>query len=154
MEQRRLVRSEKNPLYMLISLVSSMNYAEKDLDERLSMLPDGRERMKELTTKINDLMLEVIDTVPQHQGQALVGTLKDYEIRIVPKLTPINHRQVIEKEDLRTLIDCAQEAKCMICTFDGKECRNCQLEKVMEKYIPLDNYEASLCPYNMATWEN
>ena len=154
MEQKRLIRSEKNPLYMLISLVSSMNYAKEDLADRLTMVQNGNERMCELTKQINDLMLEVIDTIPSHQGKSLVGTLKDYEIRVVPKLTPVNHRSVLDKEDLRTLIDCSQEAKCISCVLNGDECRNCPLEKVLEKYVPLDTYESHLCPYNMATWEN
>jgi hypothetical protein len=38
--------------------------------------------------------------------------------------------------------------------MDSNECRNCPLEKVLEKVVPLDRYDSVLCPYNMAPWEN
>ena len=154
MEKKRLVRSEKLPLYMIISIVSSLNYAEEDLKERLNDVRNGNERLHRLNKSLNDLMLEIVDTIPQNQGKTLVGALKDYEVRIVPKATPITNRIVLEKEELRLLVDYAQEAKCMSCIMDSIECRKCKLENLMETLFPMDRYDTTLCPYNMATWEN
>lgn len=153
-EKKRLYRSEKIPMLFLMNAVSAMYYAKDDLKDRLASIPDGMARMDAMLENANKLLDDVLETVPTHQQINLLRTGKEYEMRIVPKATQPNISMVLEKEDVRELVDGAQEAKCTACVLNSVECRNCKLAKVLEKVVPLDRYNSTLCPYNMAQWEN
>lgn len=150
----RLYRSEKVAMLMLMSTVSSMTYAQDDLKQRLETMPDGAERMKNLLDTAMKFLEDVRETIPDHQRMNLVRTATEYEIRMVPKLSPKKACVVVEKEDLRVLVDGAQEARCTACVLDGKESRGCRLAQALENVLPMEEYDGVMCAYNMAPWEN
>lgn len=153
-EKQRLYRSEKVPMMMLMGMVSSMTYMQEDLKDRLEMVADGPERMKQVLKDASALLQDVRETIPDNQRGNLARTALEYEIRMVPKLTPRRNNIVVEKEDLRVLVEGAQEARCTACVLDGKESRGCRLERALENVIPVNGYDGELCSYNMAPWEN
>lgn len=128
--------------------------SQKDLSERLDMIPNGRERMIQAAAYVDVLLNDLRVTVPENQRIGIHNTAMDYEVRLTPKLTPAETNVVMTKEEFRSLVDFARE-HCANCVEDDEECTDCELYKVLTSVLPLDGYDDSnLCPYNLARWGN
>ena len=100
------------------------------------------------------LLTEIRMTIPERQRHNINNISKDMEMRMVPKATPSKITVLLPKEDFRALVDAAQE-KCVLCTDDSEECKKCKLYQLLTSILPMERYDSrSLCPYNMAGWEN
>lgn len=149
-----MTRREKMTLTFLANTTSALLDAKSDLKERLSRIENGQERMDRLADECMDLLTEVRMTVPEKQRMSMVNTYKDYEMRLVPKMTPTKTNVVLQKEDMRTLVDAAQ-TKCADCTETFEESSKCKLCQLLKVILPMDSYEGTfLCPYNGREWEN
>lgn len=153
MAEERLRRAEKEAMMYIMNTTSQLAYAKDDLKERLTLIPDGPERMQKTLDFASSLLDDLIHTVPANQCVSLKNATMDYQVRIVPKAMPATESIVISKANAKVLIDSAQEWKCSSCVLDGKECRKCKLEQVLEWVTPLTSYSETLCPYNLAGWE-
>ena len=149
-----MTRNEKISLMFLMNTVSALQEAKKDLAARLTQIEHGEERMAALAKESMDLLTEIRQTVPERQRNSLANTATDYEMRLLPKMTPRKTSVVVEKEDFRQLVDAAQ-TQCRECTEDNEACRQCKLYQLLTVVLPLDRYDGTfLCPYNMAEWSN
>ena len=153
MAEERLRRAEKEAMMYIMNTTSQLAYAKDDLKERLGMIPDGAERLQKILDGISSLLDDLIQTIPVNQCVSLKNATSDYQVRVVPKAMPKTESIVISKANAKVLIDSAQEGKCISCVLDGKECRTCELEQVLEWVTPLTAYSETLCPYNLAGWE-
>lgn len=153
MAEVRLRRGEREAMLYLMNIVSSIAWAKDDLKERLTLIPDGTERLDAALEHFTKLLDDLIWTVPVHQCVSLKHTAEDYQLRSVPKSMPNPANVLLTRDNVKVLIDCAQEGKCVACVLNGKECRRCELEKALECITPMTDYKGELCPYNMATWE-
>ena len=149
-----LTRDEKVSMTFLTTTVSALAEAKDDLKDRLSKIEGGTELMDRLVADSGKLLTEVRRTIPEKQRVSMANTAKDFEIRLVPKLTPTRTTVVCQKEDFRKLVDAAQ-IKCRECVEDCDGCKRCDLYQLLTVVLPLDCYEGTmLCPYNMAEWGN
>lgn len=153
MDEKRLRYGERETMIYLMNLVSSMAYAKDDIKERLTMIPEGSERMQKTLDMFSELLSDLLLTIPVNQCIGLKHTSEDYSLRAVPKITPKPTNVLMTRDEAKTLIDCAREGRCSSCVMDGNECRKCKLEQAFESITPLKDYGMALCPYNLAEWE-
>ena len=83
-----LTRDEKVSMTFLTTTVSALAEAKDDLKDRLSKIEGGTELMERLVADSGKLLTEVRRTIPEKQRVSMANTAKDFEIRLVPKLTP------------------------------------------------------------------
>ena len=153
MAEERLRRAEKEAMMYIMNTTSQLAYAKDDLKERLCIVTDGAERLETVLDGISSLLNDLLYTIPVNQCVSLKNATSDYQVRVVPKSMPMTESIVITKANAKVLIDSAQEGKCISCVLDGKECRKCELKQVLEWVTPLTAYSETLCPYNLAGWE-
>ena len=149
----RATRDEMACIRIVLIASSELNYAREDLKQRLSIVPDGNERMNRLADEMTELFKDILGTISDKQRRTLRNSANDYEMRLVPKMTPGFSGLSFTKDDVKTLVSAARE-KCKFCTLAGREIHDCDLYGILETYIPLDNYgnEEIVCPYNYQEW--
>ena len=149
-----VTRPEKLSILFLMNTVSSMMDSREELRDRVSRIDGGPEMMDTMCTVSEKLLTEIRRTIPEKQRHSINNISKDMEMRMVPKATPKTTMVLMHKEEFRELVDAAQE-KCVLCTLDSEDCNQCKLYQLLKTVLPMDRYESgSLCPYNMAGWEN
>jgi hypothetical protein len=150
----RLNRAEFEAVRCLLGAVSYTAHANDDLQKRLECIPYGRQRMSMVLGGLKAIADDLVGTVPRGQCKQMRNTMNDMEMRMVPKLSRMSQNVILEKDNAKALIDTAME-KCRGCVEDEKSCRNCGLYKVLESFLPLDDYEnGMLCPYSMSEWKD
>ena len=149
-----LTRKEKKDLLYLTNLAGSLCDTMDDFHDRLEMVENGNERMKEIADKAVQLLTDIRTTIPVRQRNSLNNTAHDYQFRLVPKFTPSSNSIVLAKEDFRALVDAAQ-CQCRECVEDSEGAKRCKLYQILTSTVPLEKYpEMGLCPYNLSEWEN
>ena len=150
---RRLVRNEMTAVRMLLAGLSTVGYAKDDLQAVLALIPNGKRRLMLLMGQYTSLTNDIIGVISKAQCRQIYGTMKDYEMRLLPKATPSSRSVIMTKEEGMELIDCARW-KCHSCVEDGTSCRKCKLYSLLEATSPPDDYgDGLLCPYALAEWE-
>ena len=150
----RLMRNEKMSMLHLMYAVTILEDLQIEINDRLRMVPDGRNRLAEIAQAADRLLYEVRITVPENQRSSIQNTAMDYEMRLTPKATPSEQSVLMTKEEFRELVDSAR-AKCKECTLDDQECEKCNLYRLLTSVLPMDDYhDRLLCPYNLGEWAN
>ena len=149
----RLRRSEMMAVRMLLAALSSAAYAKEDLQDRLACVPDGKARFRLALGGLRTVCDDIVGTISRNQCKQIKGTMTDFEMRLLPKLTPLSTNIIMTKEQGKELLDCARW-KCHDCVEDGEACRQCKLYQLLEATTPLEDYGNGLiCPYSLAEWE-
>ena len=149
----RLNRIEMQAVRMLLAGLSVAAYAEKDLADRLGCVPYGNQRMKMSVGGLRSVVNDLIGTISRSQCRQIYGTMRDFEMRLLPKLTPGSTCIIMTKDEGKELLDCARW-QCHSCVKDGEEARKCRLYKLLEATTPMDDYgDGLVCPYALAEWE-
>ena len=150
----RMNRHEFEAVRSLLGAVSYIANASDDLQKRLEYIPSGKQRMAMAKGAVAAIANDLIGTMTVSQCRQMKNVMSDMEMRIVPKLSPGSKNIVMTSDAAKTLVDSAR-AKCAICAASGDEIRQCELYKVLEGVIPLENYgDGLLCPYVLAEWED
>ena len=150
----RLNRIEMQSVRMLLAALSVAAYAEKDLEKRLECVPAGNQRMRMAVGSLRSVVNDLIGTISRSQCKQIYGTMKDFEMRLLPKAMPGSTSVVMTKEQGKDLLDCARW-KCHACVEDGEACRQCKLYQLLEATTPMDDYgDGMICPYALAEWED
>ena len=149
----RLKRSEMTAVRMLLAGLSTAGYAREDLQERLKAVPDGNGRLRRSLGLMKAVADDLVGTISKAQCRQIYGTMKDFEMRLVPKLTPMSQNVIMTAEEAKELLECARW-KCRDCIEDGDSCRKCKLYKLLEATTPMEDYGTGMiCPYSAAKWE-
>lgn len=150
----RLRRNEKMAMLCLMYAATILDDLQKEIPERLQMIRQGTDRLHILSSGLDELLNDLRVTVPENRRIGIQNTAMDYEVRLTPKLTPMETSVVMTKEEFRNLVDFARE-HCTSCVEDDEECASCELYKVLTSTLPLDDYhDTNLCPYNLGQWGN
>ena len=152
-EKPRLTRTETHCVQWLMNAMSSFRYAADDLKDRLTLVPDGPGRIRELNEFSSALLTDIADTIPDKQRRHLINLAQDMEVRLVPRMMPKNVTVVLSKEEATELVDAAQE-KCKHCAEFAEESEKCRLRQILEIVVPLKDYGGLICPYSKAEWED
>lgn len=153
MEEKRLTRYERTALVMLICAETIVKDAVKDLHRRMEAKDGWDENAETACGCLKSMVNSVLGTLNEDQMMHLKKTAYDYEIRLKPKLSPMDTNMVLDKETLKTLIDAAQE-QCTACVMDAEECRECKLQRILSMLCPMPHWDTVSCPYALAEWEN
>lgn len=149
----RLKRGEMDAVRMLLAALSTAAYAQKDLTGRLECVPAGNRRMRMAVGSLRSVVNDLIGTISRSQCKQIYGTMRDFEMRLLPKLTPGTTNIIMTKDQGKDLLECARW-KCHDCVEDGEACRQCKLYKLLEATTPMDSYgDGLICPYALAKWE-
>ena len=150
----RLTRNEKVSMIVLAYACTILEDLQKEIPDRLNMIPDGLNRVKEISDRANGVLDELRLTIPMNQRMNLSNTAQDYEFRLAPKATPQTTTVIMTKDEFRDLVDYAR-IRCRECTDDDDECGKCGLYQLLTEVLPLEDYhDTNLCPYNMGEWAN
>ena len=150
----RLNRGEYEAVRCLLGAVNYAAHANEDLQKRLTIIPGGQQRMTDALHELRNITDDVIGTIPVGQCRQLRNTMKDMDIRMVPKLSPMSRNVILEKDTAKELIDIAME-RCHGCVEGAEDGRKCALYRVLEGFLPLDNFDnGMLCPYSMSEWKD
>lgn len=151
----RMTRSGVEGVRLMLGALSYLAHARDDLSRgELERIPYGKQRMNMLIGGLRAIADDLIGTMTRQQCMQNRNTMKDMEIRIVPKCTPMGTSVVMEAELARDLTD-KSRAACRECTKDGTQCRSCRLYQIMEATTPLEDYgNGMMCPYALAEWED
>lgn len=149
----RLKRTELVAVKMLLAHLSTAKYAQEDLAHRLECIPDGKARMRLAVGGLSAVCDDLIGTVSREQAKQLYGTMRDYDLRLVPKATPGTANIILTREQGVDLMNIARD-RCKACVEDGNSCRTCRLYQILEATTPLDDYGGDMiCPYSLADWD-
>lgn len=149
----RLKRTELVAVKMLLAHLSTAKYAQEDLAHRLECIPDGKARMRLAVGGLSAVCDDLIGTVSREQAKQIYGTMRDYDLRLVPKATPGTANIILTREQGVDLMNIARD-RCKACVEDGNSCRTCRLYQILEATTPLEDYGTDLmCPYSLAEWE-
>lgn len=149
----RMTRREFEAMRCLLGAVSYIAHASDDLQKRLESIPAGRKRLAMAKGAINAVANDIIGTMTVAQCKQMENTMKDMDMRMVPRMTPSNRNVLMTVEHAKTLVDSAK-AKCNLCAASGDEIRACPLYQTLEAITPLEHYgDGLLCPYALAEWE-
>ena len=150
----RLNRTEMQAVRMMLAALSVAAYAEDDLKKRLECVPAGNRRMKMAVGGLRSVVNDLIGTISRNQCKQIYGTMRDFEMRLLPKLTPWSTNIIMTKDQGKELLDCARW-QCHDCVKDGEEARKCKLYQLLEATTPMDDYgNGMLCPYALAEWRD
>lgn len=149
----RLNRAEMQAVRMMLAALSVASYAIEDLKPRLECVPSGNQRMRLAVGGLRAICDDLVGTISKAQCKQIYGTMKDFEMRLLPKATPGTTNVIMTKEQAKDLLDCARW-KCHACVEDGEACRRCKLYQLLEATTPMDDYgDGLVCPYALAEWE-
>ena len=152
--EERLRRPEYEAVRCLLGAISYAAHARDDLKDRVDTVTNGRARMEVLVEGLKSFVDELLAKVPDGQCRQLRNTMKDMEMRMIPRLTPMSQNVLMEKDNAKALIDRAME-RCHGCVEDERSCLDCGLYKVLESMLPLDSYDnGMLCPYALSEWKD
>lgn len=84
----RMTRNEIIAMKWLLAMLSTAKESAESLKGRLKSIPSGQQRMNMTMGGFNALATDLIGTITRAQAQLLQGTMNDYEVRLMPKLTP------------------------------------------------------------------
>lgn len=150
----RLNRGEFEALRCLLGAVSYTAHARDDLRKRLECIPSGNARMAMALGGLKSIAEDLVGTMPRGQCRQIRNTMNDMEMRMVPKMSRMSTNVILEKDSAKGLIDIAMK-QCKGCVEDEVSCRECELYKILEGFLPLDNYEnGMLCPYSLSEWKD
>ena len=151
----RLTSTEMRAVRWSIAAVNTVAYAEEDLAKRLECIPNGKVRWRLMLGQLRALCNDILGKMPIKQHKTIMNVMNDMELRMVPRLTKRDDAVVIDADDLGYMVMLAKQEKCTSCIMTDDECRKCELYKILESAVPLDDYgSGALCPYNMVDWES
>jgi len=153
-ERERLRRGEMNAIIYMRCALASAGYCWGDLDKRLDMIPDGKNRFRAAMDGFNSVMDEIIATAPEESERRLANITHDFKIMLAPKPQTEPKVLTLRREDAETVMAAALKT-CGDCyKSDDEVRRTCKLYKVMETYCPLDDYgNGMICQYGKSEIE-
>ena len=151
---RRLVRHEMDDIRMLLAGLMTIGYSREGLQQVFDMVPGGHERFNQVLAPLEDFCADVVGVINKKQCLHIHNTMKDFEMRLVPKLTPLSLNVIMTAEEVKQLIECARW-QCKDCVEDAESCQKCKLYQLLTGFIPLDDDgERFVCPYGDAEWKD
>ena len=148
----RINRAEKMGMIVLAYAATILDDLQTEIADRLKMIDNGPERLKELSEQVDGLLNEIRLTIPENQRLNLQNTARDFEIRLTPKMTPTKTSVVMQKEEFKELVDHARK-RCVDCMESDEDCEKCKLFQLLTVILPLEDYhDGMLCPYNLGEW--
>lgn len=119
-------------LFAMYAFDAELKKAARDMDERLSVIPGGKEDLKTIQETLARLTQNILYTIPQDKLRTIQTSMhrmayKVYMDATLPAYSPDD--LVINQEDFDALAEAAHEFKCAFCVED---CNTCPLGKALD----------------------
>lgn len=155
MQERFPLRNgETTSIEFLFGLTSEMERAKKALCNRLEKTGQTR-CFKELDTKLHNVLVKLLSTVPEHKIRTLRANLDHQEIKIVTKGYAADDGFTrVRAGALQDLCAFASKEKCAICFGGAQDMAGCRFRKILKELIMVDVDESGRCMGRMLDFEN
>ena len=149
--ETRFVRAEMDIMRRFAAFISELLYVKDDLQRRLEMVENGKQRLDTIIDDSAKLVKDLLDTASYNQKKQFANSINDYKIDLTPKLKPGSTSVLMTRDQAKALVNLAQE-KCKTCVDTPEEAKKCPVFKVLEVTALPDTYDSMLCPYSRAEW--
>ena len=149
--ETRYVRAEMDVLRRFAAFLSELLFVRDDLNKKLDIVQDGHQRLEQLIQDSGNLVKDLLELTSENQRSQFRNSLGDYKIELVPKLTPNSTNILMTKEQVKALVDLAQE-KCKSCVESPEDAKKCPVYRILETTALPDKFDSMLCPYSIAEW--
>ena len=138
-----ITEANGNEIYateFLFGLVARMVNGKKDLEERLRGIPNGIEDYDNIISTLDKLLGAILDTMPEKTVQHMEMICKCGQVIIRPKpmIKMPDDVHIVNKDDLKVLINMVVEHECAMCLRNEKEQRRCKLRRAMHHIAPTE----------------
>lgn len=141
-ERPPLSYREYRALRQLFGIVDSWDEQGSELKKRLKLIPGGWRDARMLMAVSERLLRKVCETIPMKKLAMIQKELNSTTCEIVVKNTISPDKQeaftYVEEETLERVTSLAMEINCLFCKKCGKDARNCQLRKDIERLYMWD----------------
>lgn len=147
--------SEYANVRAIFGLLSELGYAEKYLEPRLRMIPNGWRDFRMLLSVTSKLVTELVKTVPIEKRKSIQHELKNVRVEVTVKQTSppnIDGLTYVPIDSLIQLMLKVSDIECLICEKTGKECKRCKLRKLFDSMLHYEIDSNVCCPYALIDW--
>ena len=147
-DRERMKRSEMNALIYFECAMAAAGYCWKDLADRLDCIPAGKRRYKMAMGAFKAVIDDIHGTIPEQSEKRMSGIRNDFKIALIPQAQNEPKKLVLDREDAYALMEAALK-QCANCFKSDEEARQeCGLYKILETYMPLEDYGNGIyCQY-------
>lgn len=141
-ERPPLSYREYRALRQLFGIVDIWDEQGSELKKRLKLIPGGWRDARLIMAVSKRLLTKVCETIPQKKLAMIRKELDSTtcEITVKNTISPTKKEAFtyVEEETLERVTSLAMEMNCMFCEKCGKDARNCQLRKDVERLYMWD----------------
>lgn len=141
-ERPPLSYREYRALRQLFGIVDAWDTQGSELKKRLKLIKGGWRDARLLMAVSERLLRKVCETIPMKKLAMIQKELNSTtcEITVRNTISPTHHEAFtyVEEEALERITDRAMEMECLFCAKCGKDARNCQLRKDIERLYMWD----------------
>ena len=119
-------------LFAMFALQQELDKAQRDMANRLSVIPGGAEDLQTVRDLLNRLTSNILLTIPDEKLYNLQTSMKRMAYKVIMDKTlpfPESDDVVIRQDDFDALAYAAHEFKCCFCVED---CNECDLGKALD----------------------
>ena len=136
-------------LYSYICAAETLEKSRVDLQQRLAVVPMGRERMETIASAASKLLVDLLGTYPPEKRDTIRRMIPKMHYRVMmgkmaskdPEMT------YIRTDDVDTLCGLAHET-CKIC-LHPEACDRCALGKLFDHLLTVDRMGGSWLDYDL-----
>lgn len=139
----------------LFAIISSYEHSMTQLEKRAKAIPGAWRDLKMLSAKSQNLLSDLLGTVPENKLKQIMRELKSMEVTVEVKGAANSKLergqfQYVPCEALETLIQKTLDWECYFCEKCGKEAKNCSTRKVIEDCFPYEMHfkDKEYCAYS------
>ena len=142
-ERYRVTASDREALVMLYSISSVLEHFEGQLKSLCHRVPNGWRDARMVQSRLNSLILSVLETVPVEQLKTIKHHMDLSTIHVGIRSAGKRPKDywISSYDDLADLAEYATKAECLFC--DGKQ--SCRLRDVL-KELPIEGVSGLVVP--------
>ena len=141
-EHPALSYREYRALRQLFGVVDAWDREGSELEKRLKLIKGGWRDARLLMMLSEKLLRGILGTIPQKKLRMIQKELESTtcEITVRNTVAPLKKEAFtyVEEEALERITDRAMQMECLLCDKCGKDARNCQLRKDIERLYMWD----------------
>ena len=144
---------EYQAIRALFGTQNSLIFAQKDLEQRLKVVPDGWRDFRLVYSVLEKLLTRLLKTVPSQKLLTMKRELENTycEVKMKGAVGPVEGDllRVVRQEDLEKIVDSAMEMNCYMC--ERCDYKKCPLYQAIQGAYHYDFPKAKTCPLSGET---
>ena len=144
---------EYQAIRALFGTQNSLIFAQKDLEQRLKVVPEGWRDFRLVYSVLEKLLTRLLRTVPSQKLLSMKRELKDTycEVKVKGAVGPLDGDllRVVPQKDLETVVNAAMQMNCFAC--DRCDYKKCALYQAIQSMYHYDFPKSHTCPLSEET---